>query len=135
MSKIENMHQFVTLGIDHISPEFDKIKSVQLSTQSRYEIIHQIFRMFEGDFSSIAIRFARFLDYNLIFPFEISSETKKEIDEIVYVIALGIWFECQTHRLFVTNDGQVQYFPYFLENQNQTTCLLRIDQPFTNQMN
>lgn len=118
--------------MEHLFPLFNKAKTIELTTVNKYEMINQIFASFEGDFRNISIKLANFIKYDLVFPFPINDETKNELNEIVYEIALGLFFECRTHGLFASNDQGIQYFPYYLENLNQSTCLLRVDQPFTN---
>lgn len=120
------------MGIEHLFPLFNRVKTIELNITNKYEIIRQIFASFEGDFNSIAVRLTNFINYDFVFPFPINDETKKEINEIVYEIALGLFFECRTHGLFASNKHGIQYFPYFLEHLNQSTCVLRVDQPFTN---
>lgn len=130
ISNVNNLAKFVTLGIEHLWPEFDKIARVQLSQQQKFEIIRQIFDKFECDFRTVSLKFQNFINYDLVFPHSVNESTKQEINQIVYVIAMGIFFECSQHGLFIENHNEIKYFPYFLENINQSTCLLRADEPF-----
>lgn len=125
------LYNFVTLGMEHLFPEFNNIKSVTLQRWQKDEIIRQIFSSFEGDFSAITLKFKNFIKYEYVFPLQVSEETKKEINEIVYNIALGLYFECVTQGLFVKSETRIEYFPYFLENNSEYTCVLRLDAPFT----
>lgn len=126
------IHPFVTLGIEEEFKEFEKITLTTLNSENKYEIMRQVFTLFDNDFNNMTSMAVNFLNYHLIFSYTLSQQQQNEINDIVLGIAVGIYLKCHEHKLFVSQGESSNFFPYFLEKLNGSTCILRSDYPFKN---